>query len=396
MSVPLPAGVLPIVALTTGDILYGDRTTSYRWEILTHQADGTDKLLGYLDGVVTDSPQITWNLYRAVKGTGSLKIADLAQAKAGYLRIADVALPAARLRPVLIVDGLPEIPLGVFLFSAAPEAWSGSGRVYSVELLDRATVLDQDDVEVSYTVDTATPILTALAAVMASAGEAITVDATVTQTLANPKVWDAGTSKLQIANDLLDALNYNSLWIDGPGNFRATPYLVPAKRGVTYEVLNLPRELVDGDTGIYGEEWTRDRDLFKVPNKVIAVQSASGDKAALTGVWTNTDPTSPFSYVNRGNRWISSVLDGVEVPAGTDADIIAFLQAKAQASLISSSAVQATVEINHLPIPIRVGDVARFKNTPAGIDKRHAIVEISLDAHPLGLMKSKLQEVIDL
>ncbi len=395
MAIALPSGIVPVKALTTGDVLYGDRITSYRWEVLTHAA-GVDTLAGYLDGVVEPSASLTWSLYSAVKGSGSLKIADLAEAKSGMLRVGQVALAAARLRPVCVIEGLPEIPLGVYLFSAAPEEWSGSGRVYSVELLDKNTVLDQDLVEESYTVAAGTVILAAVATVIASAGETITVDATVTSTLSTALVWEAGTSKLQIVNDLLAALNYNALWVDGVGNYRATPYVVPAARSISYELLNLPRELVDGEQSIYEEKWTRDRDLFKVPNKVITVQSGTGDTAPRTGLATNTDPDSPFSYAARGNRWLSQKITGVEVPAGTTPEIDAFLNAKARASLIASSAVQAAVSVRHLPLPVRVGDVLRFANTPAGIDGRHTLTSISLEAHPLGLMSSTLQEVIDL
>lgn len=396
MALSLPPGVLPVLALTTGDILYGDRVTSYRWEVLTH-AGGIDTLAGYLDGVVEPSAVLNWSLYNAVKGSGSLRVTDLAAAQAGKLRIAQVALPAARLRPVLVIEGLPEIPLGVYLFTAAPEEWSGSGREYSLELLDRNTVLDQDLVEVSYTVAAGTQILQAVSTLVTSAGESITVDATQTATLASAMVWDAGTSKLQIINDLLSALNYNSLWVDGVGQYRATPYVVPASRSIKYELLNgLDRELLDGETSIYGESWSRDRDLFQVPNKVITVQTGSGDTAPLTGVATNTDPTSPFSYAARGNRWLSKVIDGVETPAGTTPQQTAYLDAKARASLIASSSVQAEVEVKHLPIPARVSDVLRFANVPAGIDKRHVLTSIALEAHPLGLMTSKLQEVVDL
>ena len=293
---------------------------------------------------------------------------------------------------MLVIEGLPEIPLGVYLIAAAPEEWSDTGRVLNLELLDRATVLDQDAVETSYTVDTATPILSAVAAVVASAGESITVDAEVAQTLSSAMVWPAGTTKLQIANDLLGALNYDSLWVDGPGSFQATPYIVPAKRSLIYEVLNVNRELVDGEQSIFMQEWTRDRDMFNVPNKVLAVQSASGDAPALVGEYTNTDPDSPFSFPARG-RWITKVLDGVETPEGTNAEVVAFLVAKAQRSLIASSAVQATVEVKSLPIPIRVGNVMRFASTPAGIDARHVVTSITLDANALGLMTTKLQEV---
>jgi len=64
--IALPTGVVPVRSLTTNEILYGDRVTSYRWEVLEH-ADGVDKLAGYLDGVVTGSASLSEQLYVAVK-----------------------------------------------------------------------------------------------------------------------------------------------------------------------------------------------------------------------------------------------------------------------------------------------------------------------------------------
>lgn len=394
MSIQIPAGVVPIRSLSTDEVLYGERVTSYRWEVLAHSA-GTDHLVGELDGVVEGSASLSWELTSAVKGGGSLKVIDVESPRAGMLAIGDVPLASARLRPVLVIDGLPEIPLGVFLISAAPEAWSATGRVLSLELLDRATVLDQDKVSESYTVDAATPILSAVAAVIASAGESIVVDAEETMTLAAPMVWPAGTTKLQIVNDLLGALNYNSLWVDGLGAFQATPYVVPAQRSQMYELLNgTRRELIDGESSIYVQEWSRDLDMFNVPNKVIAVQSATGDAPALVGEYTNTDPASPFSYSARG-RWITKTIE-VETPEGDDTATVAFLVAKARQSLIASSAVQAAVSVKHLPVPVRVSDVMRFANAPAGIDARHVVTSVKLEAHALGLMATTLQEVVDL
>lgn len=395
MPITIPAGVVPVRSLTTRDVLYGDRVTSWRWEVLTH-ASGVDTLAGYLDGVVEGSASISGQLYAEVKGTGNLKVEDLPVAQSGFLRIGQLALTSARLRPVCVIQGLPEIPWGVYLISASPEEWSASGRVFSLELLDRTTVLAEDLVDQSYTVDAATPILSAVATVVASAGESITVDAGVTTTLNSPMVWEVGTSKLKIVNDLLGALNYDSIRVDGVGNFQVTPYVVPASRGITYELLaGVTRELIDGPTSIYGEQWSRDRDNYGVPNKVTAVQSATGAVAALTGTYINNDPASPFSYPTRG-RYKAETLPAVETPAGSDASVIAFLQAKARASLIASSAVQAEVSAKHLPVPAKAGDVFRFANAAAGIDKRHVLTSFTVQAHALGLMESKLQEVIDL
>lgn len=387
--------VIPIRDLSTREILYGDRVTSYRWEILSHSA-GNDQLVGYLDGVVEGGASLSWQAAAAVKGGGNVKVTDLDAPQPGFMSIRQVPLAAARIRPVLVIDGLPEIPLGVYLIAGAPEAWSETGRVLDLELLDRATVLDQDEIAESFTVDTATPILSAVGAVIASAGESIVVDATVTTVLSSPKVWEAGTTKLQIVNDLLEALNYSSLWVDPVGAFQATPYVLPVERSLAYELLNgIDRELVDGDESIYSQDWSRDRDQFRVPNKVIAVQAGNGTTPALVGEATNLDPESPFSYPSRG-RWITKTLTGIDTPSGTDSEIIAFLQSKARQSLIASSAVQATVTVKHLPVPIRVSNVMRFANVPAEIDARHVVTSIKLDANPLGLMQTELQEVIDL
>ena len=65
--IPIPAGTIPVRELTTGDILYGDRVTSYRWEVLAHNTTtGVDSLAGTLDGIVMDE-----DLARAVLSRAS-------------------------------------------------------------------------------------------------------------------------------------------------------------------------------------------------------------------------------------------------------------------------------------------------------------------------------------
>ncbi|QIN93843.1 minor tail protein [Microbacterium phage Alakazam] len=389
----MPTPIIPIKNLTTSDVLYGDRTTSYRWEVLEH-SNGIDQLMGILDGVSDGS--LTWTQNAAVKGGGKVQVADLDAAEAGKMRIGELSLESVRLRPVCTIVGLPEIPLGVFLVSSATEDWQDTGRVWNITLLDKCTVPDQDKVDQSYSVPAGDLILQRVKTILASAGEYVAINASSTLATSSGMAWEAGTSKLKIINDLLDVAGYNALWMDGQGNFQLTPRVLPADRSILYEVLGIPRELRDGEQSIYSPDWNRERDSYEVPNKVIAVQAADGgDTGALTGQWTNEDPDSPYSYISRG-RWIVHVLDSVECPDGTNADIIAFLNSRARATLIQMSAVQAQVKIEHLPIPARVGDVVRFSNTKAGVDARHVITRMELDTSPTGLMRSNLQEVISL
>jgi len=390
----MPTPILPLVSLSTQDVLYGDRSTTYRWEVLQHGANGTDQLVGTLDGV--SDGQLSWTLNAAVKGSGGASVADLTAAQPGFMKIGDVQLASVRLRPVCVIAGLPDNPLGVFLVANAKESWEDTGRTWQLELLDKCTVPDQDAVEQSFAVPAGTLILQQVKTILTGCGEAISIDATNTLVTSSNMMWEAGTSKLKIINDLLDVANYNALWMDGQGNFQATPRVLPADRPINYEVLNIPRELTDGEQSIYRPTWERQRDSFDVPNKVISIQAADGaDVQALTGTWTNTDPSSPYSYPTRG-RWITHVTDGVDCPEGTDPEIIAFLQKRSQTTLIQMSATQAQVEVEHLPIPVKVGDVLRFANSQAGVNTKHVITKLSLDTTPLGLMKSSLQEVISL
>lgn len=375
------------------EALYGDRVTSYRWEVLEH-SNGIDKLVGTLDGVADGS--LTWVQNAAVKGSGNIEVIALDAAQPGMLRISDLSLESVRLRPVCTIQGLPENPLGVFLVAAATEDWQSTGRVWSLELLDRTTVPSQDFMEESYAVAAGTPILKRVQQILASSGEYMAIDESNSVATSTGMTWEAGTSKLKIINDLLDVAGYNSLWMDGYGDLQATPRVLPANRSLTYDLLGIPRELQDGQTSIYSPDWTRDRDSFEVPNKVIAIQAAGGeDEAALVGTWTNTDPASPYSYPSRG-RWIPHVLDSVETPEGTAAQTLEFLRNRARATLVQMSAVQAEIKITHLPIPIRVSDVLRFVNSKAQVDGRYVVTRIKLDTTSLGLMSSTLQEVISL
>lgn len=404
--VSLPAGLVPVQDLSTKEILYGARSTTFRYELLTHDpATGIDSLSGYLDGV-EPSGSLSWSASASVKKSGSLNVFDLPTAAVGLSRIADVNLVTVRIRPVLVIGGLPEIPLGVYEITAAPESWSDTGRTFALEVHDKSTVLDQDAVETTFTAAAGSRVLNVIAAVIESAGERIAVDGSDVRTLASALVWDAGTSKLSIVNDLLSVLNYNSLWVDGIGNFRATPYVRPADRSIRYTVLNdeagqaLIRVLSDGPESIYTPDWSRDRDSYGVPNKVIAVQSGAAGSPPLTGVATNEDAASPFSFAARG-RWIVRTLTGVEVPdysalSDPAAATVAFLQSKARQSLVASSAVQAAVSVKCLPIPLELLDTVQFASSPAGIDARHTAESIQIALQFDGLMSLNLREVIDL
>ena len=137
-----------------------------------------------------------------------------------------------------------------------------------------------------------------------------------------------------------------------------------------------------------------------MPNKVVTVAAGTGDGPPLSGSATNADATSPFSTVSRG-RTIVRVVDGVDVPDfSAEGDPVAaetaFLNARALQTLTAVSAVQASVSVKCLPIPVELLEVVRFASTPAGIDALHVVRSVGLPLSFDGLMQLDLQEVVSL
>jgi hypothetical protein len=345
-----------------------NRTSSVRVELLTatEAPDGT--LAGVRDG------SVVYTAAKSVHGSASLTVADKGQA---------VDWLTARIRPVLTVKGYGDTALGVFLASEAPESWDDTGRTWSIKLLDKCTILDQIAVDAAYALDAGTVVTTAVVAIIASTGETNIAITPSAATLVNPLVWPAGTTLLQIVNDLLSVVNYFSLYCNGSGQYRGEPYVKPASRPTVWEFL-------DGSNCIYQPTFAVDVDLFAIPNKVIAITQGDGTTAALTSTATNTDPTSPYSTVSRG-RTITYVATGVEAADQPTLDEFALRR------LIELTTPTASIDIQHAFVPdVAFNRAVRFRRVPAGIDGRHVVSKTEVSLDPTGLAKSTLTEVVDL
>lgn len=101
-----------------------------------------------------------------------------------------------------------------------------------------------------------------------------------------------GTPWLDIINQMLDVINYTSLYTDPVGLYKARPYVLPEFRTVekiydfTLEDKNIYRDLVE------------DIDGFDIPNYFIRT-SVSVDEQTLVARYENNRPDSPTSTVNR-------------------------------------------------------------------------------------------------
>lgn len=275
-----------------------------------------------------------------------------------------------------------ERSMGVFIPSSPGGSRGAAGRPREIELYDKLLILSQDLVEVSYEVLAGTNVTKEVTDIILSTGETNISIAPSDDTVKAAMVFEAGTSKLQIINKLLDSINYFSLWCDGYGQFRAEKYEAPQKRPLS------PYALREGENSVYLEDFTDSEDNFNIPNRIIVVARSDADEEPFTAFAENRDDASPYSYQNRG-RWITMLETDVE------AANMQRLNEIAQRKLNNVSSVARTFEVSHALLPFDLNEIVRFVNDSNGIDVDCTVQKISFDLTlPGAMMKTTIREVV--
>ena len=101
---------------------------------------------------------------------------------------------------------------------------------------------------------------------VAGGGAPLLIDGTEqVAALPGPMVWaltdGSPVTWLQVANDLLGAVNYRPLWVDENGTFRSEPYLDPKTRPVEWVF-----DVNDIKTTLVGQEREIEEDVWSAPN----------------------------------------------------------------------------------------------------------------------------------
>lgn len=356
----------PHRTVTSGDPLTGPRTEAWRWELL--DLDGAP--MGDLDGATTGQLEFIGNT-----ASGTLRYAGKDQPD--WL--------TSLIRPWYRAD-FPggdhlEWPGGVYL-PVAPDTDHDDGRIdVGVELQSLLTILDEDEVDKTYSLPIGTVVTSAVRALITSSGgigggQVAGTDST--ETLRAGRLWEPGTSKLQIINELLAAINYRPLRADNLGTYRLDPQIPPAGRATVWD-------FEDGPASIYLPRFKRSRDYRKVPNKVTCVASGSGETFAITATAENNDVDDPLSIPCR--KRVISVTERVEATSMT------VLQQIADRRLAELSQVSSTVEFEHALVPLAPEDIVRFRRNSAGLQMRAAVESMAVTCEPGALVKSKIREV---
>lgn len=352
-------------------LLTGHRREAFRWDVLDAV---TEAFLFHLDGVDPMRGEFEFSIFNTIKGGGSFT----------YVGKEKIDWDHVLIQPWYSLEGplgSTSWPLGVFIPSTPGVAYSGTGTEVNVELYDQLLTLSEDKINGTYSIPAGaivTDVIQGLITVSAQTTNVLVEPSA--DTLRNPMVWTADTTTLQVVNDLLDTINYFSLYCDGQGTFRGEPYVKPADRPVEWE-------FADDEFSIYEPEFSVNYDAFAVPNEYILVSMGSDEVEGLTSRATDTDPDSKFSYQARNNRWISRTEEGIEVSDQ------AILDDMAERKLKSAQQASTTVDFTHAPLNLGMNEAVTFRRDLEGIDLR-AVVQRYTVSTELGVgMKTTILEV---
>lgn len=347
----------------------GHRSEEYVWRLL----DRSGGIIGTLDGV-TDG-KVEHSIFTTIKGGGSLTFAgdtppewDRVQVQPWY-------------RAESTTGQVIEWPLGVFLASSPAADHGDAGITYSVDLYDRLLIPHEDRFGHSYSLPAGTSIVGAIREILDGLGwnpRHVIEDSD--SATANPRVWDADATKLRIINDLLESINYGSLYCDGYGIYRAEHYTPPQSRPTMFA-------FIDSENGIYSPDFTYEHDTFGVPNRVIVQTNGTDEEPGMIATAENIDPASPFSHPAR-DRWVT------DEPEEVEAVDLETLQSIADRRLSEKSQVVTSIEVSHYPLDFDLNGAVTFRRDAQGVNVLAVVQKWSLDTTPGALQKSTIREVV--
>lgn len=200
-----------------------------------------------------------------------------------------------RIRPYLVING-QAFALGEFLPSAISTEYSAGGADYiKIQAYDGGMILNDAKLEDRRTFTKNMRYTDIVQSILTENGIQKVICTDCPMTLQTDREdWEIGDSYLDLINDLLSEINYNSLWFDRNGFARISPYKPPTADNisVTYR----------SGISLIKPECTKTWDESNTPNVFIGIVDNPDYDEPMIAKAVNDDPSSRLSTVYKGRR----------------------------------------------------------------------------------------------
>jgi hypothetical protein len=274
-----------------------------------------------------------------------------------------------------------EFPLGIFLLSSPTRKDSNQNVYRDVEAYDGLLILRDDKFVSRYTVPAGTNYRQAVIDILASAGITKHNIEQTDKVLPVDMEFAPGTEKLEAINALLQAINYTPIHVDVYGYFTSMTYRSPSIRAAEYTYK-------DDELSIIYPGMEEELDLFNVPNKWVVV--CSNAEQSLMSSYTNSNPNSPTSTVNRGR----TIVDYREV---TDIADQQSLDAYVQRIAFEASQVYGKLTFETAIMPHHdYMDVLQIEYSSLGISGKYVETGWTMTLSAGARMKHEVRKVVSI
>lgn len=274
-------------------ILLGGAQESWRFDRLDASGKWLADITRYVDFV--DNPaQVENDTTRSVMRTLSMSV----QGNTPFNPLHDLIRPWYQ---VTAPDGgLLRWPLGLFTLLPITRTIDPGYTWQALTGADLTQLLADSAFQQSYSVSSGTNYLTAISTVIAQYTGATKIQVAIPdpgKALPSDLTWDAGTSYLQVIQDLLTAVNYYQPWCDEWGVLRSSP--IP-----DYSTIN-PGYVFDTTKGasLVLNQITEDPDWSSIYNQFLVKVENTSTASSTSG---GTGPTAALSSaLSSGNSYSS-------------------------------------------------------------------------------------------
>lgn len=347
--------------------LYDPLTRDRKGERYTFQLlDKEDNVIGSLPEVIPGGT-LENNVNSVIRRSGSINLANTSL---------EIDWLSDRIKPWYHFEG-GSWPLGVYLINAPVRKIIGREQTWNVKLMDKLLILDTEIITEPFVVTKQQKPTSVVKDLLNSASLSSSGVEDSDDLMGSDRVWEAGTTKLRVINDLLDYVGYFALWCDTDGLPRAIPYNAPKYRPLvwTFEY---------GPSSIYLPTWEESQDYFDVPNQVTLVSQGDGEEEGFISTVENNNPNSRYSIPRRG-RVIPYFEDGVDVTSQSALD------SRAHQVLESKSTAVTNVAFQHMMMRFEGNDRLRFR--PRDYDIEAVIQKTKITLRAGSLMETSVRKL---
>ncbi len=376
-----------------------NRKIAFRYEVIDKDGNVKGQLHNVIDGEIRQNANA--NIKRTAKFTldesqTSIDIDYLSDKIAPYVRVwippgkilahsyyfPTPLLPAQyeEIKSAPDSGGWVEFPQGVFYLSSPTRADQNNSVIRNIEAFDGLIVLKEDKFVDRYTITSGTSYYDAIIKILQSAGVTKWNIEQTDKVLETDVEFEPGKEKLFAINELLRQINYESIKVDVYGYYTSSYYRSSEQRSPSYTY-------IDDEQSVTLPGMKEEFDLSEVPNQFVVVRS-NGEQEPLRSEYTNNNPDSPVSTVNR-NRTITDYREVDKIADQESLDGYTLRIASEASQIYGKISFQTAIMPMH-----DIGDAVQINYSRLGINEKYSEQKWSFPLRAGGVMKHELRRVV--